>query len=115
MGCLVTLVVLGLSACGGGGGGGQQHSDHQAKIPGCVPGEATARFVPTQYFLDGHLTVTFHKAWVSHEDQGVEFSASPQGEQNGGGVKFWSDIYPVAGKTIDVKHKVKGVPITTAG
>src|SRR5215207_5126368 len=64
----------------------------------------------------GHLTVTFRKAWVSHEDQPVEFSAKPEVKQDGEGeVKFWEDIIPVEGKTFELKHRAKGVPITTAG
>jgi hypothetical protein len=129
MGLLLGLSLLLLSACGGGGtsgagaSGGGEHQ--QAKIRGCVPeclsgGADPGRIPPgsytTQYFFDGHLTVTFRKAWVSHEDQPVEFSAKPEVKQDGEGeVKFWEDIIPVEGKTFDVKHRAKGVPITTAG
>src|SRR5215212_7477969 len=124
MGILIGLSLLLLSACGGGGtsGGGERQ---KAKIRGCVPeclsgGVDPGRIPPgsytTQYFFDGHLTVTFRKAWVSHEDQPVEFSAKPEVKQDGEGeVKFWEDIIPVEGKTFNRKHRAKGVPITTAG
>jgi hypothetical protein len=120
-GVLVALVALALSACGSGASGGGEHQ--QAKIRGCVPeclsgGTDPGRIPPgsytTQYFFDGHLTVTFRKAWVSHEDQPVEFSAKPEVKPEGE-VKFWEDIIPVEGKTFELKHRAKGVPITTAG
>jgi hypothetical protein len=123
-GVLMALVALALSACGRGASGGGEHQ--QAKIRGCVPeclygGADPGRIPPgsytTQYFFDGHLTVTFRKAWVSHEDQPVEFSAKPEVKQDGvlREVKFWEDIIPLEGKTFDLKHRAKGVPITTAG
>src|SRR5215213_5649733 len=123
VGLLMALVALALSACGGGASGRGEHQ--QAKIRGCVPeclsgGADPGRIPPgsytTQYFFDGHLTVTFRKAWVSHEDTPVVFWVKPEVKQDGEGeVQFWEDIIPVEGKTSDVKHKVKGVPITTAG
>src|SRR5215212_7439583 len=124
MGILIGLSLLLLSACGGGGtSGGGEHQ--QAKIRGCVPeclsgGVDPGRIPPgsytTQYFFDGHLTVTFRKAWVSHEDTPVVFWAKPEVKQDGKGrVQFWEDIIPVEGKTYDLKHRAKGVPITSAG
>jgi hypothetical protein len=120
---LMALVALALSACGGGASGGGEHQ--QAKIRGCVPeclsgGTDPGRIPPgsytTQYFFDGHLTVTFRKAWVSHEDTPIVFWAKPEVKQDGEGeVQFWEDIIPVEGKTFDLKHRAKGVPITTAG
>jgi len=135
-GVLVALVALALSACGGGGGGGQQLSnkqankqfeqkvEQQAEIRGCVPecvdgGTDPGRLVgsySTSYFLDGYLTVTFDEPWESHEDTPVVFWAKPEVKQDGEGVvQFWEDIIPVEGKTNDLKHRAKGVPITTAG
>jgi hypothetical protein len=120
---LMALVALALSACGRGASGGGEHQ--QAKIRGCVPeclsgGTDPGRIPPgsytTQYFFDGHLTVTFRKAWVSHEDTPIVFWAKPEVKQDGEGeVQFWEDIIPVEGKTFDLKHRAKGVPITTAG
>src|SRR5215218_7580995 len=118
------LVALALSACGGGASGGSEHQ--QAKIRGCVPeclsgGVDPGRIPPgsytTQYFFDGHLTVTFRKAWVSHEDTPVVFWAKPEVKQDGEleQVTFMEDIIPVEGKTFELKHRAKGVPITTAG
>ena len=128
VGLLMALVALALSACGGGasGGGASGGGEHQqAKIRGCVPeclsgGVDPGRIPPgsytTQYFFDGHLTVTFRKAWVSHEDTPIVFWAKPEVKQDGEGeVKFWEDIIPVEGKTFNRKHRAKGVPITTAG
>jgi hypothetical protein len=124
MGILIGLSLLLLSACGGGGtSGGGEHQ--KAKIRGCVPeclsgGVDPGRIPPgsytTQYFFDGHLTVTFRKAWVSHEDTPIVFWAKPEVKQDGEGrVQFTEDIIPVEGKTYDLKHRAKGVPITTAG
>ena len=123
VGLLMALVALALSACGGGASGGGEHQ--QAKIRGCVPeclsgGVDPGRIPPgsytTQYFFDGHLTVTFRKAWVSHEDTPIVFWAKPEVKQDGEGeVQFWEDIIPVEGKTFNRKHRAKGVPITTAG
>jgi hypothetical protein len=123
VGLLGTLLVLALSACGGGASGGGEHQ--KAKIRGCVPeclsgGADPGRIPPgsytTQYFFDGHLTVTFRKAWMSHEDTPIVFWAKPEVKQDGEGeVQFWEDIIPVEGKTYDLKHRAKGVPITTAG
>src|SRR5918994_4101072 len=124
MGILIGLSLLLLSACGGGGtSGGGEHQ--KAKIRGCVPeclsgGVDPGRIPPgsytTQYFFDGHLTVTFRKAWVSHEDTPIVFWARPEVKQDGEGqVQFTEDIIPVEGKTYDLKHRAKGVPITTAG
>jgi hypothetical protein len=120
---LMALVALALSACGGRASGGGEHQ--KAKIRGCVPeclsgGTDPGRIPPgsytTQYFFDGHLTVTFRKAWVSHEDTPIVFWAKPEVKQDGEGrVQFWEDIIPVEGKTYDLKHRAKGVPITTAG
>jgi hypothetical protein len=122
-GVLMALVALALSACGGGASGGGEHQ--QAKIRGCVPeclsgGTDPGRIPPgsytTQYFFDGHLTLTFRKAWMSHEDTPIVFWAKPEVKQDGEGeVQFWEDIIPVEGKTYDLKHRAKGVPITTAG
>jgi hypothetical protein len=122
-GLLMALVALALSACGGAASGGVEHQ--QAKIRGCVPeclsgGTDPGRIPPgsytTQYFFDGHLTVTFRKAWVSHEDTPIVFWAKPEVKQDGEGrVQFTEDIIPVEGKTYDLKHRAKGVPITTAG
>jgi hypothetical protein len=124
MGILIGLSLLLLSACGGGGtSGGGEHQ--KAKIRGCVPeclsgGVDPGRIPPgsytTQYFFDGHLTVTFRKAWVSHEDTPIVFWAKPEVKQDGEGrVQFTEDIIPVEGKTFNRKHRAKGVPITTAG
>ena len=120
---LMALVALALSACGGRASGGGEHQ--QAKIRGCVPeclsgGTDPGRIPPgsytTQYFFDGHLTLTFRKAWMSHEDTPIVFWAKPEVKQDGEGeVQFWEDIIPVEGKTYDLKHRAKGVPITTAG
>jgi hypothetical protein len=127
VGLLGTLLVLALSACGGGasGGGEQQQANQQAKIRGCVPkcidggwdpGSLPPGSYTTKYFLDGYLTVTFPEPWVSHEDQQDSFIALPQGTPPGSRhLFFWLDPYPVEGKTFDVKHRAKGVPITTAG
>src|SRR5215216_5294161 len=123
-GVLMALVALALSSCGGGASGGGEHQ--QAKIRGCVPeclygGADPGRIPPgsytTQYFFDGHLTVTFRKAWVSHEDTPVVFWAKPEVKQDGEleQVTFMEDIIPVEGKTFELKHRAKGVPITTAG
>ena len=122
-GVLVALIALALSACGGGGE--QQQANQQAKIRGCVPeclygGADPGRIPPgsytTQYFFDGHLTVTFRKAWVSHEDTPIVFWAKPEVKQDGEGrVQFTEDIIPVEGRTFNRKHRAKGVPITTAG
>ena len=121
---LLTLVVLALSACGGGGGGQQHQANEQAKIRGCVPecvygftdpGSLPVGSYTTQYFFDGHLTVTFDKPWESHEDQAVEFSVAPLGKWDIHRVLFWSDIYPVEMDNNHELHRVKGVPITTAG
>src|SRR5215217_326293 len=121
-GVLMALVALALSSCGGGASGGGEHQ--QAKIRGCVPeclyggtdpGDLPGGSYSTEYFLGGYLTVTFDEPWESHEDQSVEFSASPQGKWDKDTVRFWSDIYPVEGKTFNLKHRAKGVPITTAG
>jgi hypothetical protein len=123
-GVLVALVALALSSCGGGASGGGEHQ--KAKIRGCVPeclsgGADPGRIPPgsytTQYFFDGHLTVTFRKAWVSHEDTPVVFWAKPEVKQDGGlrQLTFMEDIIPLEGKTFDLKHRAKGVPITTAG
>jgi hypothetical protein len=127
-GMLVALVALALSSCGGGasGAGSSGGGEHQkAKIRGCVPeclsgGVDPGRIPPgsytTQYFFDGHLTVTFRKAWVSHEDTPIVFWAKPEVKQDGEGVvQFSEDIIPVEGKTYERKHRAKGVPITTAG
>jgi hypothetical protein len=120
---LMALVALALSACGGRASGGGEHQ--KAKIRGCVPeclsgGTDPGRIPPgsytTQYFFDGHLTLTFRKAWMSHEDTPIVFWAKPEVKQDGEGeVQFWEDIIPVEGKTYDLKHRAKGVPITTAG
>ena len=123
-GVLVALIALALSACGGGGE--QQQANQQAKIRGCVPeclygGADPGRIPPgsytTQYFFDGHLTVTFRKAWVSHEDTPIVFWAKPEVKQDGvlRQLTFMEDIIPVEGKTFERKHRAKGVPITTAG
>jgi hypothetical protein len=123
-GVLMALVALALSACGRGASGGGEHQ--KAKIRGCVPeclygGADPGRIPPgsytTQYFFDGHLTVTFRKAWVSHEDQPVLFWAKPEVKQDGvlRQLTFQEDIIPVEGKTFELKHRAKGVPITTAG
>jgi hypothetical protein len=123
-GVLVALIALALSACGGGGE--QQQANQQAKIRGCVPeclygGADPGRIPPgsytTQYFFDGHLTVTFRKAWVSHEDTPVVFWVKPEVKQDGvlRQLTFMEDIIPVEGKTFERKHRAKGVPITTAG
>ena len=124
LGILIGLSLLLLSACGGGGtSGGGEHQ--KAKIRGCVPeclsgGVDPGRIPPgsytTQYFFDGHLTVTFRKAWVSHEDTPIVFWAKPEVKQDGEGqLTFMEDIIPLEGKTYDLKHRAKGVPITTAG
>lgn len=77
-----------------------------ASDPGLIPaGEFT-----TQNFLDGFLTVTFPGTWESHEDQGVEFSAFPEGKQDEQDVFFWLDIEPVR-----AGERVAGVPITVEG
>jgi epoxide hydrolase len=34
----------------------------------------------TQYFLDGHLTVTFDEPWVSHEDNATQFTTTIDGQ-----------------------------------
>jgi hypothetical protein len=126
---LMALVALALSACGGGasGGGASGGGEHQqAKIRGCVPeclsgGADPGRIPPgsytTQYFFDGHLTVTFRKAWMSHEDTPIVFWAKPEVKQDGvlRQLTFMEDIIPVEGKTFERKHRAKGVPITTAG
>src|SRR5215212_10834561 len=89
---LMALVALALSACGRGASGGGEHQ--QAKIRGCVPeclygGADPGRIPPgsytTQYFFDGHLTVTFRKAWESHEDTPIVFWAKPEVKQDGEG------------------------------
>src|SRR5215218_5812355 len=124
VGLLMALVALALSACGGGASGRGEHQ--QAKIRGCVPeclsgGADPGRIPPgsytTQYFFDGHLTVTFRKAWVSHEDTPIVFWEKPEVKQDGEleQVTFMEDIIPVEGKTFELKHRAKGVPITTAG
>ena len=121
-GVLMALVALALSACGRAASGGGEHQ--QAKIRGCVPkcidggwdpGSLPPGSYTTKYFLDGYLTVTFPEPWVSHEDQQDSFIASPQGKWGNRDLFFWLDPYPVEGKTFDVKHRAKGVPITTAG
>src|SRR5215208_5844065 len=102
---VISGVALALSACGGGGGsGGGEHE--KAKIRGCVPeclsgGADPGRMPPgsytTQYFFDGHLTVTFRKAWMSHEDTPVVFWAKPEVKQDGvlRQLTFMEDIIPV--------------------
>jgi hypothetical protein len=75
--------------------------------PGSIgPGPYT-----TAVFLDGHFTVTYATRWVSHEDQGVEFSSAPAGDREEHRVLFWVDILPwdPAG------HVASGVPNTAAG
>jgi hypothetical protein len=125
-GVLVALIALALSACGGGGEQQQanQQANQQAKIRGCVPkcidggwdpGSLPPGSYTTKYFLDGYLTVTFDEPWVSHEEQQDAFESSPQEKYHDVTLFFWLDPYPVEGKTFDVKHRAKGVPITTAG
>jgi hypothetical protein len=86
-------------------------------IPGCAPACLEGFSDPgligpgeykTQYFFNGQLTVTFTDKWLSTEDQGVEFSAAPVGRSEG--VKFWSDLLPVA-----AGKPVPNVPNTAAG
>src|SRR5215216_4340148 len=125
VGLLGTLLVLALSACGEGasGGGEQQQANQQAKIRGCVPkcidgdwdpGSLPPGSYTTKYFLDGYLTVTFDEPWVSHEEQQDAFESSPQEKYHDVTLYFWLDPYPLEGKTLDLKHRAQGVPITTA-
>jgi hypothetical protein len=74
-----------------------------SKIRGCVPFCSTGVDDPgqippgpftTTIFLDGYFTVTYESRWVSHEDQGVEFSSGPAGDREERGVHFWVDILP---------------------
>ena len=55
-------------------------------VPRCVSGFANPGPLPegpftTEYFLDGRLTLVLEPGWVSTEDQGVEFNASPTDAQ----------------------------------
>jgi hypothetical protein len=94
-------------------------------IRGCVPECSTTFHDPgsvgpgeyrTLGFLDAQLKVTYPSAWVSHEDQGVEFSSAPKGSWNVHRVLFWDDILPwVATYDDPYGHGVDGVANTTAG
>jgi hypothetical protein len=100
-------------------------SPSPASIRGCVPVCSTSFADPgpigpgpytTVGFLDGQLTVTYPSEWVSHEDQGVEFSSAPRGKWNVPRVLFWDDIIPrVATLEDPTGHRVAGVPITVEG
>jgi hypothetical protein len=100
-------------------------SQSQREIRGCVPECSTGFSDPgsigpglytTAHFLDGHLTVRYPTPWVSHEDQGVEFSAEPPERGDMGRVLFWDDIIPwVADTHYPAGHAVGGVPNTVAG
>jgi hypothetical protein len=131
----IVVVVLCMTACGGGAPAGTSPTDGTTNtsttplvspsastslIRGCVP-ECSAGFsdpgsigpgpYTTAIFLDGQLTVDYETRWVSHEDQGVEFSSGPAGDRQERRVLFWVDILPwdPAG------HVASGVPNTAAG
>jgi hypothetical protein len=95
-------------------------SPSEVEIRGCVPQCSTGFSDPgsigpgpytTAIFLDGQLTLAYESRWVSHEDQGVEFSSAPAGERSEGGVLFWLDILPWDPEG----HPARDVPNTTAG
>jgi len=89
-------------------------------IRGCVP-RCSAGFsdpgsigpgpFTTAVFLDGQLTVTYESRWISHEDQGVEFSSKPDGDREEHSLHFWVDILPWDPDG----HVVNHVPMTAAG
>jgi hypothetical protein len=118
------LAIVALAGCGAQSGTSATAmptaTPSSSGIAGCVPecihggtdpGTLAAGPYTTQYFLAGHLTVTFAATWESHHDHTQEFSAAPSGLWDTHRVLFWSDILPIGpdGK------QVAGVSRTTAG
>jgi len=143
IGLLLTMALLGASCTGGSSSSAPstqssateaplRASEDTGELDGCMPackdgnmiepGDLPEGEYQTEWFFDGHMTLTFDGAgWTSKEDSTGEFQTSPPSAPDND-ILFWEDVYPVEPPGgSDVWHsfnevrRIEGVPVTAVG